>query len=1205
MDKNAVKKFAVNARRKLIDSVSQKAYGLGISIDEIKEVEQIPNGSRIKINNDYVYLTDIETQHRERLIEQIKYKGYEQVMEEVAYTWFNRIIAIRFMEVNEYLPTRVRVLSSEDENKVEPDAVTQALDLVEDLGLNTEEIYNYQDDNDIEGLFKYIFIKQCNALGKIMPVMFEKIQDYTELLLPDNLLVEGSVIRDLINDIEEDDFKDQVQIIGWLYQYYISEKKDEVFNGLKKNKKITKENIPAATQLFTPDWIVKYMVENSLGRLWLEGHPNETLKSEWKYYLEEAEQEPDVEKELEKIREDSKNLSPEDITVLDPAMGSGHILVYAFDVLYQIYLSDGYSERDIPRLILEKNLYGLDIDDRAGQLAYFALIMKARSYSRRFFREIEREPIELNVCAIQESNGISEEDIECLADGDEELKKDVKYLVEIFADAKDYGAILKVEEVNFEKIKNRILYISTNLKDLFTNNIKNNIIKKLSIMNKQSYMINMKYSMCLTNPPYMGTKGMNKNMAKYISKIYPYSKGDLFAIFMELCESLTKYNGFTSIINQQSWMFLSSFEKLRKKYLDTMFTINMIHLGSRAFEENVGTIVQTTAFITRKNNNLRKYKGKYINLTDNLTSNDKEKALKKIARGNCEINVYLKSIENFNGIPGIPLAYWISNNITNLFKNNDNLESIAKPRQGLATSDNERFLRGWYEVNIKKINFACKSIENAVESDSKWFPYNKGGKYRKWFGNNEFIINWENNGEEVKDYAKQLYKSYTRTIKNISFYFKECITYTFISEDMGVRYSPYGFIFDVAGSSIFIEGNNLFIILGYLASKVSSLFLDILNPTFNIQVGDVKKIPIVKDMLEVDNSNIICLVKENIDISINEWDLYEISWNFKKHPIIEFKSNNIKNTFKNWSGFAEKQFNQLKSNEEELNKNFIDIYGLQDELTPEVEDKDITIRKADRDREMKSFISYAVGCMMGRYCLDEEGLVFAGGKFDINRYKTFKADKDAIIPITDMEYFEDDIVSKFVEFVKVVFGEETLEENLNYIADTECFKRKSNETSRDCLRRYFLKGFMEDHVKLYQKRPIYWMFDSGKQNGFKALIYMHRYDENMVAKVRTDYLHVLQRKYEFEINRLDNDINSDILSTKEKTSAKKRKEKIQKQLAECKQYDQVISHVAHQRIVINLDDGVKVNYQKFQGIEVPQGNAKKDLKQDLLFKVKM
>lgn len=1204
MNKSAIKNFAVNARRKLIDAVSQKAYGLGISIDEIKEIEEVPNGSRIKINNDYVYLTDIETEHREKLIEQIEYKGYEQVMEEVAYTWFNRIIAIRFMEVNEYLPTRIRVLSSEDENKVEPDAVTEALDLVEELNLDREKIYNYQDNNDTEGLFKYIFIKQCNALGKIMPVMFEKIQDYTELLLPDNLLVEGSVIRDLISDIKEDDFKDQVEIIGWLYQYYISEKKDEVFAGLKKNKKITKENIPAATQLFTPDWIVKYMVENSLGRLWLEGHPDEELKSSWKYYLEEAEQEPDVEKELEKIREESKKLSPEDITVLDPAMGSGHILVYAFDVLYQIYLSAGYSEREIPRLILEKNLYGLDIDDRAGQLAYFALIMKARSYSRRFFRDIEREPIELNVCAIQESNGISKEDIEYFADGDEELKRDVEYLVEVFTDAKEYGTILEVEKVDFERIKNRILNTQSDLKNLFINKIKNNIIKKLLILNKQNQIMSMKYSICITNPPYMGTKGMNKNIVEYIAKIYPYSKGDLFAIFMERCQYLTKNNGFNSIVNQQSWMFLSSFENLRKKYLDIMCITNMIHLGSRAFEENVGTIVQTTSFVSRKNEDLKKYKGKYINLTNISTSNDKKLALKEIVNIE-EKNVYYKSIENFREIPGVPLAYWISNTITDLFKYNDNMESIAKPRQGLATSNNDRFLREWYEVNIKNIDFKCKNIENAIDSNLKWFPYNKGGKYRKWFGNNEFVINWENNGKEVKDYAQQLYKSYTRTIKNIPFYFKECITYTFISEDMGVRYSPYGFIFDVAGSSIFIEGDNLFIILGYLASKVSSLFLDILNPTFNIQVGDVKKIPIVKDMLKVDNSNIIFLVKENIVISENEWDLYEISWNFKKHPIIEFKSNNIENSFKNWSDFAEKQFNQLKSNEEELNRIFIDIYGLQDELTPEVEDKDITIRKADRDREMKSFISYAVGCMMGRYSLDEEGLVFAGGEFDINRYKTFKADKDAIITITDMEYFEDDIVSRFVEFVKVVFGEETLEENLNYIADTECFKRKANETSRDCLRRYFLKGFMEDHLKVYQKRPIYWMFDSGKQNGFKALIYMHRYDENMVAKVRADYLHVLQRKYEAEINRLDNDINSEILSTKEKTAAKKRKEKIQKQLAECKQYDQVIAHVAHQRIAIDLDDGVKVNYQKFQGVEVPQGDGKKDLKQDLLFNVKM
>lgn len=1190
MDKNAVKKFAVNARRKLIDSVSQKAYGLGISIDEIKEVEQIPNGSRIKINNDYVYLTDIETEHREGLIEQIEYKGYDQVMEQVAYTWFNRIIAIRFMEVNDYLPTRVRVLSSEDENKVEPDAVTQALELIEDLRLDREKIYNYQDNNDTEGLFKYVFIKQCNALGKIMPVMFEKIQDYTELLLPDNLLVEGAVIRELVDNIEEDNFKEQVEIIGWLYQYYISEKKDEVFAELKKNKKIAKENIPAATQLFTPNWIVKYMVENSLGRLWLEGHPNEELKNGWKYYLEEAEQEPDVEKELEKIREESKKLNPEDITVLDPAMGSGHILVYAFDVLYQIYLSAGYSEREIPRLILEKNLYGLDIDDRAGQLAYFALIMKARSYSRRFFRDIERNPIELNVCAIQESNGISKEDIEYFADGDEELKRDVEYLVEVFTDAKEYGSILEVEKINFEKVYMKLNDIKFYKTDLFNEEIRSKFILTIPTLINQCKIISKKYDICITNPPYMNSDGAGFKLSKFIKSNFPNSKSDMSTVFMERLLKYCRKNRYISMINIPVWMTQSGCLNLRKILLNTTTLINMLHFGRGVFGSDFGSV----GFVIKKQS-IKEYYGLYRKLYIKQGAVDSVEQ-KKIWFFD-GIGKFLNKQENYTKVPGYAFTYQISDKFYEIFNTYNSIGNYAVAKQGLITGNNDKFLRFWFEVNNNSVSFINKDIKH-----NKWYPYNKGGEYNKWYGNNWRVVNWENNGFEIKNLKDENGKLRSRP-QNMNYYFEQGLTWTALTAgNFSMRFSPSGFIFDAMGPMCFVENkSNEKYILGLLNSCVGVSFLRILCPNLKFDQKPLEKVPCIISR----NKEVDYLVDENIELSKIDWDSFETSWDFKKHPIIEFKSNNIENSFKNWSDFSEKQFNQLKSNEEELNRIFIDIYGLQDELTPEVEDKDITIRKADRDREMKSFISYAVGCIMGRYSLDEEGLVFAGGEFDINRYKIFKADKDAIIPITDMEYFEDDIVSRFVEFVKVVFGEETLEENLNYIADTECFKRKANETSRDCLRRYFLKGFMEDHLKVYQKRPIYWMFDSGKQNGFKALIYMHRYDENMVAKVRTDYLHVLQRKYESEINRLDNDMNSEILSTKEKSAAKKRKEKIQKQLAECKQYDQVIAHVAHQRIAIDLDDGVKVNYQKFQGIEVPQGDGKKDLKQDLLFKVKM
>ena len=1180
MDKNAVKKFAVNARRKLIDSVSQKAYGLGISTDEIKEVEQIPNGSRIKINNDYVYLTDIETEHRERLIEQIEYKGYEQVMEEVAYTWFNRIIAIRFMEVNDYLPTRIRVLSSEDEKKVEPDAVTQALDLIEELGLDREKIYNYQDNNDTEGLFKYIFIKQCNALGKIMPVMFEKIQDYTELLLPDNLLARGFVIHNLINQIEEKEWSKEVEIIGWMYQYYNTENNELVYGGNMKKSKIPKELLPAATQIFTPNWVVKYMAQNSIGNL-TDGKflDSRKITDNWEYFIEQSEK-----KEL-------KNIDLENIKIIDPAMGSGHILVCVFDLLMEIYIQYGYNERQATKLIIEKNLYGLDIDDRAAQIANFAIMMRARKYNKRIFKE----EVKTKLYGIKSSEGIYLKVIDFISNGNYEIKSNLLYLIDEFKNAKEYGSIIKLKKIDIKAIHNRINYIIENKDyEIIDLCIIENITNKVLPLIEQAEIIIDKYDIVITNPPYLGISRMDKNLQQYVTKNYPYTKFDLSMIFFEnVVNNYCKDGGYIAFITINSWMYSKRFEYMRKKVIYDLEFESLVDFGTELFDGKVGHN-HIVAWINKKCKPTKNMKA--INLSEFCYS----KRMNKKKEFFNKQNRYISNQSNYEKIPGIPISYWVTNNVYNIFENSEKLGDNALPKQGLASADNDRFLRQWFEINYNKIGFKIKNRYEAQQSIFKWFPHNKGGNFRRWYGNNEYLINWEQNGYEIKTFNKSV-------IRNEDFYFKSGYTWSDLTSGLfGARKVEEGFIFDSTGPTMFIKNKrNDNYILGYINSKVFQEFLDITCQGMHYSNGIISNLPI----MYIDNSEkfsqINYLVNQNISISKEDWDLFETSWDFKKHPIIEFKSNNIENAFKNWSDFAKEQFNKLKSNEEELNRIFINIYGLQDELTPEVEEKDITIRKSDRDRETKSFISYAVGCMMGRYSLDEEGLVFAGGEFDINRYKTFKADKDAIIPITDMEYFEDDIVSRFVEFVKAVFGEETLEENLNYIADTECFKRKSNETSRDCLRRYFLKGFMEDHIKVYQKRPIYWMFDSGKQNGFKALIYMHRYDENMVAKVRADYLHVLQRKYESEINRLDNDINSDILSTKEKTAAKKRKEKIQKQLAECKQYDQVIAHVAHQRIAIDLDDGVKVNYQKFQGVEVPQGDGKKELKQDLLFKVKM
>ncbi|MGU8948303.1 BREX-1 system adenine-specific DNA-methyltransferase PglX [Clostridium perfringens] len=1225
MDKGKIKSFAIWARRRLIESVSDKASKIGIFENEIKDVVAVQGGFKIVGSEEILPLSKDQ---RDALVSQIKDKGFEQVMEEVAYTWFNRFMGLRYMEVNEYLPSGIRILSSEVEGKSEPDVLSKVSEIIDELELNGEEMYSLLDsgkNQDREKAYRIILVKQCNELGKIIPQMFEKISDYTELLLPDNLLEEGSVIRRIVSDIEEEDWKEEVEIIGWMYQYYISEKKDEVFAGLKKNIKITKENIPAATQLFTPKWIVKYMVENSLGRLWLEGHPNEELQKSWKYYLEEAEQEPEVEEELKKIREEHSKLTPEDIKVLDPCMGSGHILVYAFDVLYEIYKTAGYSEREIPRKILQNNLYGLDIDDRAAQLASFALIMKARHYNRRLFREIQREELDLNLCSIQESNGIGKEAIEYFSNGNKELQEDVEYLVKVFTDAKEYGSILEVEKVTFEAIKERLKEIADD-NNLMFGDYRKILLEKLPTLVKQAEIMSRKYEICVTNPPYIGTKGMNNKLVKYLKDNFEDSKYDLFAVFMEVDKLYLKKNGYISMINQHSWMFLSSFQKLRDKLIKNKQIYTMIHLGTNTFDDIAGEVVQSTAFVI-KNCKINNYNGTFIRLSDEVNSQMKElRYIDKEKRVNVS---YLSKSENYENIPGKPIVYWISECVKNVFMKAKPLKEITSPKKGLITSDNNRFLKLWYEVENKKIEFSSEDSNKAMESQKKWFPHNKGGGYRKWYGNCEYIINWENDGEEVKAYASKLYKSYSRQIMNEKFYFLPSVSWSSISTSrLGVRFYPKGFIFDTAGPSIFTDKEELFYINGFMSSKICDMVLKMLNPTINILTSDIANMPIIESNNKTDKEFVINCVKDNIKISKFDWDSFETSWDFEKHPLLKYlgnsEDNKISSAFSKWEEECENNFNQLKSNEEELNRIFIDIYGLQDELTPEVEDKDVTIRKADMERDIKSFISYAVGCILGRYSIDADGLIYAGGEFkdkwDLENKKvrkiekdedgniisdswvdaTFIPDRDNIIPITEDEYFEDDMVSRFVDFVRTVYGEDTLEENLDFISDS--IGRKGNETSRATIRRYFLKDFYKDHLKVYQKRPIYWMFESGKNNGFKALIYMHRYDEQIVAKVRTDYLHTLQRKYEAEIERLKLTMDSSEATAKEKTASKKKIDKIMKQIEECKEYDEVVAYLANEQINIDLDDGVKINYAKFQGVKIIN-SKNKETKMNLLAKI--
>lgn len=1207
MDKNKIKSYAVWARRAMIEAVKDRAFKVGIEENKIHDIERLQGGFKVAGRED---IFNIPSTHRDTLVKLINEKGYEQVIEEVAYTWFNRFMGLRFMEVNDYLPTGVRILSSEDEGKTEPDVLSKINDIEDELDLNLDYVYELQDkgtEQAREELYKYILIKQCNELGKIIPQMFEKIQDYTELLLPDNLLQEGSVIRKMVTDIDEEDWKEEVEIIGWMYQYYISEKKDEVFAALKKNVKITKENIPAATQLFTPKWIVKYMVENSLGRLWLEGHPNEELQKEWKYYLEEAEQEPEVEEELKKIREEHSHLTPEDIKVLDPCMGSGHILVYAFDVLYQIYKEAGYGEREIPRKILQNNLYGLDIDDRAAQLASFALIMKARGYNRRLFREIDREELELNLCSIQESNGITKEVIEYFANGNQELKEAIEYLVDTFTDAKEYGSILEVKSINIDVIKKRFGEVKEDQNFIF-GDYREIILRKLPCLIKEYDIISKKYEVCVTNPPYMGRKGMTDKITKYIDCNYSASKSDLFSVFMELAYKKIIYKGYISIINQHSWMFLTSFEEIRKIYLTKCNIINMVHLGQRAFEEITGEVVQSTVFVAKKSKILS-YRAKYMRLLDEKNSIEKEKAF-IINRSYEGANTFIRNNDKFLNISGFPIAYWVSNKVIEIF-NNKPFYDISISDGKNVTGNNEKFLRNIWEVDINNIGI-----------NKKWLLYAKGGTFRKWFGNLDYVIDWSS---ETRSYYRQ--NKVSRIIPEYLWY-KEGITWTLITSGLpSFRLLPTDATFDSGGLTIFLKDDSkINYYLGLFNSKVFKLIQEILNPTLNLLIKDIRSVPIIY----VGNEEIERLVKENIDLCRSEWDSFEISLDYKKHPLInnlDYKVNNkLIEIYSEYMSDVKNTFNIVKCNEEELNRIFIDIYGLQDELTPEVEDKDITIRKADRERDIRSFISYAVGCMFGRYSIDAEGLIYAGGDFNdkwqvvndkwqVRKLEkdeegnvisdswvdaTFVPDVDNIITITEDEYFEDDVVSRFIEFVKVVYGSETLEENLDFIA--ESLGIKANETSRETIRRYFLKEFYKDHLKVYQKRPIYWMFDSGKNDGFKALVYMHRYNESTVAKLRTDYLHSLQRKYEAEILRLQSVAESTTLSAREKTQARKRIDKINKQIDECKLYDQVVAHVANERISIDLDDGVKHNYGLFQGIKVPIDSGK-EVKMNLLAKI--
>ena len=1119
MDKNAIKKFAVWARRELIERVSQKAMQYGI------EKDNIIDAASDSING--TVLPDVQKNQRRALISQINHKGFEEVMEEVAYAWFNRFIALRFMEVNGYLPTRVRVFTDE-ENNFKPQIIDEALHLDLD-GLNMDKVYEFKNANQTEELYKYLLITQCNSLNSVLPGMFQRISDYTELLLPDNLLREGSVIEQMILLIPEEDWQDAVEVVGWLYQYYISEKHDEIVNIYKGMVK--QEDVPAATQLFTTDWVVRYMVDNSLGRYWIERYPESNLAEKLEFLVKPKDG---------KIQTINESVTPQDLTFFDPCMGSGHILAYAFDVLMEIYREYGYTDREAVAEIMQNNLYGFDIDERCTQLAYFVVMMKARQYDVRFFKR-----------------GIYPQ----------------VYYPKMDQELKACGSLLRVDTLEAQPKEPEVLTLFDTDYDI-----------RLNDWNCRR-LLSQKYAVVCTNPPYLNK--YNDKLKKFVTENYKDYSGDLFSVFIYRNFGFCKKEGYSAFMTPFVWMFIKTYEKLREYIINSKSIASLIQMEYSAFEE--ATVPICSFVLQNCKSESKSLCFRLFNFKGGMEV-QKEKVLEAIKNPDCGY-FYESYQKRYTYIPNSPIAFSVSDAFFRVYETRHFISDFGETREGMATANNDLFLKLWFEVQSDKIGFSLKSREQAVESKKRWFPYNKGGDFRKWYGNDEYVVNWENDGYEIQHFADPKTGRIRSHNYNLDYIFKEGITWTALSSgNFGCRYSCTGKLADSKGSMLYMNNpGNTFYALALLNGVVAKYILNVTSQTLDYKPGRISEIPVVfekKDVVEQ-------YAQHLVELSKTDWDSFETSWDFVKHPLIRLKDSMkltategdsktksyfLQGAYHAWENECEDRFNQLKANEEELNRIFIDIYGLQDELTPEVEDKDVTVRKADLQRDIKSLISYAVGCMFGRYSLDVEGLAYAGGEWDDSKYTTYPADKDNIIPICDDEYFDDDMVGRFVKFIETVYGSDTLEENLKFIADALGGKGQP----REVIRNYFLNDFYADHCKIYQKRPIYWLFDSGKKNGFKALIYMHRYQPDTIARIRTDYVHEQQSRYRTAIADMENRIAN--ASTSERVKLNKALNRLKDQDTELCTYEEKIHHLADQMITIDLDDGVKVNYAKFQDV---------------------
>lgn len=1196
MNRSALKKYAPQARLDFIEAVTLRARRLGLDPTLPVSVEQ--TGDVLLIAGQP--FPGSFAKQRSALAQRIQQQGFSAVVEALAYTWFNRLVAIRFMELKGYLSHGYRVLSHPQGQQPEILDHVQHLDLP---GLDKAEVIRLKTaGNQDEALYREILLAQCHEMHRNMPFLFEALDDATELLLPDNLLRTDSPIAHLVSDIEEADWQ-EVEVIGWLYQFYISDKKDEVIGKVVKS-----EDIPAATQLFTPNWIVQYLVQNSLGRLWLMANPGSSLKEKMPYYIEPAEQTPEVQAQLDaliKVRmdEDGGTLNPESLTLLDPACGSGHILVEAYNLLRAIYEERGYRLREIPRLILQKNLFGLDIDDRAAQLAGFALLMKAREDDRRLFDE-EGNPPHLNVMAIQQSAGLPDEEMarvilnaaiqieggdafrsgQLFGGGQLETEHssgltmlDLRQLIQLFEHGKTFGSLISVPDalkVKLGKIVDLLATVRSKGDDL-SRSYAGQVLEQFAW---PASLLALQYDAVVANPPYMGNKYLNPQLKDYLKRYFKSYDKDMFSAFMIRDLQLTKESGLLGFMSPFVWMFISSYENLRQYFIECNTLTSLVQLEYSGFD---GATVPICTFTLAKAH-VTGYMGSYIRLSEfRGADNQGPKVLEAIHNQSCGW-LYRSKQNDFKKIPGWPIAYWAGENVLSVFEKGQQLSAVAEPRLGMATGNNDVYLRLWHELSYSKIGFNLESREAAKASLKKWFPYNKGGAFRRWFGNCEYVVNWENDGYLLQNTLHPSGERIWAHNFNLDYIFKESITWTATSSSyFAVRKSDAGFLFDNKGSSCFPKQGCENLVMGFLASSLVQHFMRFINPTIEFQPGNLASLafweePLAKVRKEVDE-----VVEECVEISRSDWNFSETAWGFDRSPLINDLTLKLEEAWNYYKEILAGNSIRMQYLEGKNNQIFIDAYGLQAELSPEVPEELITLTRIDREKDMQRLISYAIGCILGRYSLDEPDLIYANTGnigFEPSRYRKLPADADGIIPITDESWFEDDTAERVREFVKVVWGADFVVENMEWLADS--LARKEGESADEVIRRYLSTSFYKDHLQIYKKRPIYWLFSSGKQKAFECLVYLHRYNEGTLSRMRMEYVVPLQSRMQARIDKLSDDIDSATSSAQQKV-LQKRKDKLTKQLEELRRFDENLRPYADQRITLDLDDGVKVNYTKF------------------------